>query len=643
MDFNQTGSTNLTVGWRQERWGIFLFEETIDYKVKVFERNSSEPVREVNASVEACSSELRRVTVDGLKENTEYSVRVVSRVRCSNYESAPATIQLTTLDGVPLANPTSEPGSYEWIETSPACRIQVYWAHPPLETVRGQLEATRVELLDSSWAQSSAEDVPANRTHKTLYISTSYCSSSAPIDLWVALRTMSRSGPNNTLAPTVLHIRPPQAMRINMNRSSIHVRCQSYATDSTCSVLAAAVLLQPSGHMSSNLLRTAVVSRLLMCSKNRNGNEPDILVCNYVNDCDTRERTFDDLQQISLHVFCTLSPTLTVVQMRNLKIGAEISWNSTKNQEFLNHKFEPISIFLSRAKPRISSSGSITILKETATNSLETSPLQWGTCHEATLGTPALCPRPPEVLLDSLTPEPYDFFKSYRVKIRWRSRNFECITSSNETIPMYYELNWKSAPDTHFSISSQCEDANKSVNDFPQVGQRIVAQVGLSQEMKYESEWIPGLEPSLFGGGARYRIDLFVHDVFGSRVTRVTFALAVVGWSRLLVIAAIVGVVLVAVLLVALILVSGALTCHYRGARRLAKKDDKKLSHKENEKTESQPNDGNCLEMGLLNNDYYKKVEVEQIGNFCNFVDEQLKPSESVAQTNRQLSTLNRQ
>ena len=128
------------------------------------------------------------MTVDGLKENTEHSVRVVSRVRCSDYESAPAAIQLTTLDGVPLANPISEPGSYEWIETSPACRVRVYWAHPPLETVRGQLEATRVEL-DSSWALSFAEDVPSNRTHQTLDIRTAYCSSSAPIDLRVALRT----------------------------------------------------------------------------------------------------------------------------------------------------------------------------------------------------------------------------------------------------------------------------------------------------------------------------------------------------------------------------------------------------------------------------------------------------------------------
>ena len=47
MDFNQTGSTNLTVGWMQERWGIHLSEETIDYKVQVFERNFSVPVREV--------------------------------------------------------------------------------------------------------------------------------------------------------------------------------------------------------------------------------------------------------------------------------------------------------------------------------------------------------------------------------------------------------------------------------------------------------------------------------------------------------------------------------------------------------------------------------------------------------------------
>ena len=32
MDFNQSGTTNLTVGWIQERWGIHLLEETIDYK-----------------------------------------------------------------------------------------------------------------------------------------------------------------------------------------------------------------------------------------------------------------------------------------------------------------------------------------------------------------------------------------------------------------------------------------------------------------------------------------------------------------------------------------------------------------------------------------------------------------------------------
>ena len=320
---------------------------------------------------------------------------------------------------------------------------------------------------------------------------------------------------------------------------------------------------------------------------------------------------------LSLHVFCTLSPTLTVVQIRNLKIGTEISWNSTTSREFLIPKL----VLLSRAKTRIVR---MAYSEKVAPKSLQTSPLQWGTCHDATLGTPALCPRSPDVLLDSVTPEPYEFFKNYRVKIRWRSRILECITSSNETIPMYYNLNWKSASDSLFSLSSQCEesrDANKSVNDFPQVGQRIVAQVGLSEETTYESEWILGLEPSLFGGGTRYRIDLLVHDVFGTRVTRVTFALAVVGWSRPLVIAAIVGVVLVAVLLVALIGGSWALTRHWR-TRRLVKTD-----------TETPTNYGNSHEMYSLDSPYvlYGDEEAEK------FIEiKQLNPSEPVAPANPQ-------
>ena len=129
IDFNETGSTKLTVGWQPERWAIHLFEETIEYRVHVYEGSSSMPVRELNASADALSRDPRRVTVDGLQENTEYTINVMSRVLCSDYESAASSIRLTPRDGVPPANPVVEPASYEWLESASAasaCRVRVY-------------------------------------------------------------------------------------------------------------------------------------------------------------------------------------------------------------------------------------------------------------------------------------------------------------------------------------------------------------------------------------------------------------------------------------------------------------------------------------------------------------------------------------
>ena len=131
IDFSETGSTNLTIGWESESWRNNILdyrEETakiIDYTVQVFELNNSVPVQELKESANADSTSEKRIPITGLKENTEYRISVVTRVRCSDYASEPSSIRLTTRDGVPLVNPIAEPGSYEWLQNgrgpAPVC------------------------------------------------------------------------------------------------------------------------------------------------------------------------------------------------------------------------------------------------------------------------------------------------------------------------------------------------------------------------------------------------------------------------------------------------------------------------------------------------------------------------------------------
>ena len=496
---------------------------------------------------------------NGRRPQGEHAVHSVRRLESAllQFRERPGDPALTTRDGVPLENPIAEAGSYEWLETSPACRVRVFWENPRPETIRGQLDGTRVELfLDSSANSSLAHDVPSNRTHHTFSMSPTYCSSEAPPrELRVAFRTMSRVGPNETLAATTLRMQTPQAPSIKVTRSSIQARCQSAASDASCSALTAAVLLASAGMISSNQLRTANASRLLLCARDEQSNEPTM--CSYLNSCETAERSVDAAQQtLTLHVSCNnLSQTLTVARLRTIKVAISTAWNSTARQELEDHS----ALVTSRVNARIyQRSRRAAAFEQLEPTPLQTSPLQWGTCSEVTLGTPNLCPRSPKVLIDSIVPESYNFFESYRVHIRWASNVVGCVASTNETNPKHFELYWQRTSDSNdVSAQTKCEDlrnANAIVNGTQQAGERVVARVELTGEASYEAE-LRGLDASLVSGGARYRVHLLANDAYGARVTRVTFVFAVVGWSGTLV--CVVGVVAVA-LLVALLIWSPA-------------------------------------------------------------------------------------
>ena len=62
----------------------------------------------------AQSNEPVSVSLDGLREYKLYTVQVISRVMCSDYDSFSEIIQIRTLDGFALAYPIAEPGTYAY-------------------------------------------------------------------------------------------------------------------------------------------------------------------------------------------------------------------------------------------------------------------------------------------------------------------------------------------------------------------------------------------------------------------------------------------------------------------------------------------------------------------------------------------------
>lgn len=572
IDFNQSGSTNLTLGWKPEKWAEYLavLVETINYKGQVFELNSSIPVREMNWKVQVASKADRRVTIDRLKENTEYRISIVTRVKCSDYESVPSYISFTTRDGLPLVNPIAKPGSYEWLDYG--CSVRVYWAHPPIESVRGELTQTEVLLFKTTSDVSiSSANVSSSRTHHTFDLDSEYCSGdSAASALRVHLSLMTRSGRNSTLAPTVLHIRRPAQAAVRSIRNDVHVKCQSDSKNSTCSALTVALLLEASDHSSSyDPLDTAVVSHLILCQTD--DESTTLTTCSYVNDCNSSYREHNrEKSRLTLHVLCALAPSRTREQIKALRVGVVLSWN------------------IKRSNLSSSIQNKTKALEEL--HLLMTSPIQWTTCSRATVTSPAACPRAPSVP-DVVSSEHYNFFEAYKVKVRWISNAFECGTSLQNSIPAFFEVYLQSTEESKLSFNSTCEsskEAHETLHHYTRVAHRIIAQLNASGEAQNEIS-IDGLVPSLTGGGRRYRLSLLAYDLYGSRVTRTTLVFPVAGFSRCIVISSI-----VAMFFLGLIIMSFCIVSYYIKSRSIIKKITRSSSKPENS--------------ALKNSDIYKSV-----------------------------------
>ena len=566
INFHETNSTSLTIGLEPENWRDFFYfsEETakiIDYRVQVFELNSSVPVREVNEYEKASSTEEKRISINGLKENTEYRISVVTRVRCSDYASEPSSIRLTTRDGVPLVNPIAESGSFEWLKSGPVpvCSLRVYWAHPPMESVRGLLIATRVQLLEASTMKTTEEqvpvlssiDVPSNRTEHVFQVKQAYCYNKSEVDLRVHLRSITRSGLNTTLAPTVLYVRPSKTERLRVNSSAINVRCLSTASNASCSSLAAAVLLQSSGSINSSLLSSAVLSRLLLLK----GYGTESITCSYARNCNTTYREINsDKMSALLHATCDLEPNQTVAQMQVTRFGVVISWNSSQKIQVPSLGNESLTLYSKVLNDQQSSLQEWnSSIEHIVTNALEMSPLQWSNC--ATITPYDACPNPPNLTSESI--ESYNFLERYKAKVRWTSNVPECDNTSNESIPAFFELYYKRTEVSELNVSIPvrvCEstkEAYASVSGFTRVGNPIVAHLSGPDEKPYV-QWISELMPSLLSDGSRYRVSLLVRDLSGSRVKRVEFVFQVVGWTRLSAFATMLGAMVAAALLVSL-------------------------------------------------------------------------------------------
>ena len=97
---------------------------------------------------------------------------------------------------MPLVNLIAESGSYEWLKSGPVCSLRVYWAHPPLESVRGLLIATRVQLLEASSLKPiekrvlSLRDVYSSRKEAEFQVQQGLCSNKAEVYLRVHLHSM---------------------------------------------------------------------------------------------------------------------------------------------------------------------------------------------------------------------------------------------------------------------------------------------------------------------------------------------------------------------------------------------------------------------------------------------------------------------
>lgn len=517
----------------------------------------------------------------------EVSVLIFCCSSSAGFISAPTQINSDrfvnfTEETVPLVNPVVEPGSYEWSEEGSACLLNVYWENPSDELVKGQLIATEVSLWKAHPQElMAAVEVPPNISCHFFDMDSKYCSSSAPIHFIVVLRSKTRSGVNRTLAPTVLHVQSPQTQEWHVTKEVLQLACLNSASRNiTClSVSAAFTVIAPpvSPVLDSLLSNSAVLYRPLLCKNERSlpGNVSGVLKslvrfrCFYGNNCITTI----NVTEKSVRIFCNLTANITMEKQLNFdRIGFVVSWNSTTTKRFQFLNFQPISAH----QRSLASMASVNKAPDFLFYKWpEKGPLNWFTFTRPVLKTP--CPQKPvSLIIDNI--EPYNFFEGYRAKVKWTSTTiFHHFVNdkgaSLESKPVFFELFWMRTEEPNSKhIKSICENSiyiGETLRVFKQ-GERVWAHQNygtyLSEKFEYEQS-ITGLEPSLTGGGNRYRIYLHVYDIHASRVTRLTLVFPVVGWPRGLVIASVVLVVLLLGVIVGLCGIA-----RYYLLRRLVKK-----------------------------------------------------------------------
>lgn len=452
IEFLQNRSKNIT----PYAWCIYSFDA-----FRHLWCNSSMPKCELNSSIYALvrQKHIRLINMDTLSEiesqnhsesdNSEIYEYIISHLKPIYPQSAPSNISMSGWDRVPLTNPISDPGSYDWKQKGSSCQLTVYWMHPSIETLGEELIVVHVELINaSSMLQISSDYAPSRRTSHTFNMDSGYCSQKSATPLIALLRTQTRSGTNSTLAPTVLHILPPQAQAVSIGDSFVDIRCEPFARKRSgpsrisCNAIAVAINLNSPPNFDSNFLSASMLSRPLLCKETAFLNRAkSILIerpydtCTYTKICKAMYRKLNvNSTSVSLHAVCELNSNFTVgfygplhrrdytFYFENTKLGPKFFdirvgllawWNSN-----ITNRFQILYSSDSNPNPKFQNITKSLQIEETRldyghnhffTPPIENSPIKWNTCPQANIVPINVCPlSPSDVSIESI--ERYNFF-----------------------------------------------------------------------------------------------------------------------------------------------------------------------------------------------------------------------------------------